>query len=113
MSYNELKLLRSQDVKKNLDDLTWITNFYEMLQGGNPDEGVDFGRGCKPKMSAKKAMSIIWYLQEVLSVFPSNIEQCSNCNSLYDTDNSGHHSEINDRFYCGACDYLAPYSKEE
>lgn len=112
MSYNKLKLLHSQDVKKNIDDLDWINGFYEMLQGGNP-EGVSFGRGHKPKMSAKKTMSVIWYLQEVLSVFPDHIEQCSNCDSLYDSNNSGHHSEINDKFYCNGCEHLAPYPKED
>ncbi len=108
---NELKLLHSQDAKKGLSDMEWIEEFYEFLQGKLPD-GMEIQRGHQPKMSAKKAFSVIWYLQEHLSVFPDNIEKCYNCDGLYDTNCSGYHDDKTDRHYCDTCEHLAPYPKD-
>ena len=72
----EITLIKNND-KKNWDDLRWIEEFYKFLHGDAPDE-ISFSRGYQPKLSHKKAFSIIYYLQEHFPVFPDHIEQCWN-----------------------------------
>lgn len=98
------------DVKrKNWDDLEWINELYEFLQGGEVP-GISIGRGYKPKMSDKKANTIIWYLQEHLRILPDNIERCDNCGELYDSNCSGIYWESKGKNYCDGCEFLVPYN---
>ena len=101
---NHIKLLKNNS-KRTDSDLDKINEFYEFLQGNLP-EGMHLGRGHGVKLSKNKAMSIIWYLQEHLSILPDNIEKCSICGDLYDTWSSRHYSEKQGKHYCGACDNL-------
>ena len=65
-----------------------INILYKYLMG---EELLD-GTHCRmPKLSASKAFSVIWFLQEVMHCLPDNIEQCKDCKELYDTDSSGCH----------------------
>jgi len=104
----EIRLLKNND-KKEWDDLEWINEFYQFLQGESP-ETIKIGKTNQPKLSPKKAFTIIWYLQEHFSVLPDHIEQCSVCKELYDSNNSGIYWESKGKFYCGGCDYLVPYN---
>ena len=106
----EIRLLKNND-KRNWEDLQWVSEFYNFLQGINPERVGTGGRGYQLKLSKKKAFTIIWYLQEHFPVLPDQIEQCSVCGDLFDSYESGYHSEINEKDYCSGCDHLAPESK--
>ena len=103
---DKLKLQHQND-KRGFSDLQWLNEFYAFLQGETP-AGIRFTRGHKPEMSAKKAFSIIWYLQEHFPVFPANIEICNNCDRLFDYDMGGIYWESKGKFFCGVCDHLVP-----
>lgn len=107
----KIRLIKNNQNRKD-SDLEKMDEFYQFLQGALPD-GMSIGRGHKPVLSEKKAMSIIWYLQEHLSVFPDHIERCSNCGSLYDSYKEGLYVEKKGKFYCGGCDHLYPYNSME
>lgn len=63
-----------------------IDILYKYLMG----EELPDGTHCRmPKLSANKAFSVIWFLQEVMHCLPDNIEQCKVCKELYDTDSEG------------------------
>lgn len=103
---NEITLLKNND-KRTDTDLEWVDEFYQFLQGEIP-EGMHLGKGHSPKMTPKKAMAIIWYLQEHFSILPDHIERCDNCNSLFDSWSSGIYWETKGKHYCGGCDHLVP-----
>ncbi len=103
---NEIKLLKNNDNRKD-SDLEWIEEFYNYLQGEIPIT-IHLSGGHKPKLSSKKSMAIIWYLQEHFPVFPDTIEKCDNCDSLYDGASSGIYWETKGKFYCDNCSYLVP-----
>lgn len=102
----EITLLKNNDNRK-LDDLEWIEEFYNFLQGEDTD-GISFRRGYQPKLNHKKAYSIIYYLQEHCPVFPDTVEKCYNCEELFDTNSSGLYWESKGRHYCDACEHLVP-----
>ena len=103
---NEIKLLKNNEHRTDTD-LEWIEEFYEFLQGEIP-ENISLLRGYRPKMTAKKAFTIIWYLQEHLSILPDTIEKCDVCNGLYDSGEEGIYWETKRKHYCGGCDHLVP-----
>ncbi len=103
---NEIALLKNND-KREWDDLEWVEEFYSFLQGEMPDK-IQIARGHAPKMSAKKAMTIIWYLQEHFPILPSTIEKCSNCDGLFNTNSSGLYWESKHKHFCDGCSYLVP-----
>lgn len=108
----EIKLLRNNE-ERDWTDLEWISEFYEFLKGNSPDK-INDGKPVV-SLSSKDAFSIIWYLQEHLSVLPDNIEKCDNCDEIYDSYSSGYYSEKgNDigHFFCNACEHLAPHDDE-
>ena len=93
--------------RKEWNDLEWMDEFYKFLQGKVPEE-ISIGRGHQPKLSEKKANTIIWYLQEHLRILPDNTERCDTCGSLYDSWSEGIYWETKGKHYCGGCDYLVP-----
>ncbi len=103
---NEIKLIKNND-NKNLDDVEWIQEFFEFLQGQIP-ESLHFKKSFIPKLSPKKAFSIIYYLQEHLPVFPDCIELCWSCGMVFDTKSEGLFWESKGRHYCGECSHLVP-----
>lgn len=94
----------------NDSDLDKLSEFYRFLTGEEMPESIRMGRGHVPKMSEKKAYSIIWYLQEHLSVFPDNIDRCNSCGELYDNWIEGIYWETKGKHYCGGCCYQVPYN---
>lgn len=93
--------------RKEWNDLKWIEEFYKFLQGEIPEE-ISIGRGHQPKLTDKKANTIIWYLQEHLRILPAHIERCDTCGSLFDSWSEGIYWETKGKHYCGGCDYLVP-----
>ncbi len=86
------KAFNSRDeMRKHRDEhreiLPLIVEFYEFLQGKSMPEGFELR--SKPKMSAKKAFSIIYILQEHLHIIPDSFEKCDGCDDLFDTDCEG------------------------
>jgi len=94
-------------VRKEWDSEEWIKEFYEFLQGKKID-GIQTPSHCTPKLTEKKAYTVIWYLQEHLRILPSNIERCNNCGELFDSDGEGIYWETKGNHYCGGCDHLVP-----
>jgi hypothetical protein len=90
--------IKSGDWEDKLNELL------EYLTTGKLPVGVH----CKsPKMSLKKAKSVIWFLQEVTKIIPDEYEICARCG---ETHNSGYgrYFETNGKFYCGGCLEYAP-----
>lgn len=100
------------NVRKDWNDLEWINEFYSFLQGEMP-EGTTISNGHKPKMSSKKANTIIWYLQEHLRILPDNIEKCSSCDELYDSNSGGIYWETKGKHYCAGCSDQVPYNYDK
>lgn len=105
---NEIRLFKNNDDRTDTD-LQWVEEFHSFLQGCVP-ENIHLKRGRIPKMTAKKAMTIIWYLQEYFPILPDTIEMCSNCNSLFDSNSEGLYWETKAKHYCGGCSDLVPYN---
>lgn len=106
---NEITLIKNNQ-KRKWTDLQWIEEFYEFLKGELPEEMEMKNR---PKLSGKTAFNIIWYLQEHFSILPDHIERCDICGTLYDSDNSGHYSELTMKHYCSqSCEPSNLYEKE-
>ena len=61
-----------------------MQEFFDFLKGKTEDEV----RGS-PKLTKKKAFSVIYYLQEKLRILPDNYEMCFACQSLFDTHRGG------------------------
>lgn len=69
-----------------IDDLNKVNELYEYLTGGKMPDGVT----CKmPKLSNSVAFDVIWFLQEVTCCLPDNIEQCRECECLFNSDYGG------------------------
>ncbi|WP_175639107.1 hypothetical protein [Metabacillus schmidteae] len=66
-----------------------------------------------PKLTSKQAFSVIYYLQEALGVIPDVYEKCDECDSLFDTDNSGHYNETKGKFYCSSCTHLHDFEETD
>ena len=103
---NQIPLIKNNE-NRDWTALNWVDEFYEFLQGNVPEK-MHLGRGHAPKMSQKKAMSIIWYLQEHMPVIPDTIERCDNCGDLFDSNESGLYWESKGKHFCDGCDYLVP-----
>lgn len=102
----EINLLKN-NLERNLEDIEWIEEFYDFLQGEIP-QGIHLRRGHKPKMSQKKAFSIIYYLQEHFPLLPDTFERCDNCGGLFDVNSGGLYWESKGKHFCDACEYLVP-----
>lgn len=103
---NEINLLKNND-NRDIEDIEWVREFYLFLQGELPDS-IRLSNRHKPKLSAKKAFAVIWYLQEHFSILPDSIEVCWNCGYLFDSDAEGLYWETKGRHYCCGCSHLVP-----
>ena len=86
------------------DSYEWeqkIKELYEYLKGESNPKGLE--SKFKPKLSRDEAFHLIWFLQEITKIIPVNFEACSVCDSIYDSDREGHHSDITGKFYCDNC----------
>jgi len=105
---NQIKsLAQPDDGRESWDDLQWVEEFFGFLKGRTPDN-INLRRGHIPKMSEKKAFSIIWYLQGHFRILPDNIEKCSNCLELYDANSGGLYWESKFKNFCDGCSHLVP-----
>lgn len=68
-----------------------IEEFYNFLRDGKLPNGMKMPKSHIPKMSSKKAFTIIWYLQEHLQILPGSVEQCDGCLELFDSDKEGYY----------------------
>ena len=93
--------------RKEWNDLEWVSEFYKFIQGEAPEE-ISISRGHQPKLSEKKANSIIWYLQQHLRILPDNIDRCDTCGWMFDSCSEGVFWETKGKNYCGGCDHLVP-----
>ena len=98
---------------KQISNIEEIRKFYRFLTGEEIPEGIKLAKGYKPKMSEKKAFSIIWYLQERMHILPDTIERCDVCGELYDTECEGLHWESKGKSYCGYCSHVVPENYDE
>jgi len=101
-----IKLFRNNE-ERDWQDEEWIDEFLEFLQG-NPPDSIHLVRGHAPKLSKKKAWSIVWYLQEHFPILPDSIEMCYNCGSIFDSDEEGVYWESKHRHYCDGCLRFVP-----
>jgi len=97
----------SDENRKEWNTEDWIKEFYQFLQGKNVD-GIQTSKHDTPKLTEKKAYTVIWYLQEHLRILPSNIERCNNCGELFDSNLGGTYWEAKGNHYCSGCNYLVP-----
>lgn len=107
---NEFPFLKNnfQKGREDWGSVEWLEEFKSFLMGeGNP-KGMTITKTDQPRLSNKKAVAIIWYLQEHLSVFPDTIESCDVCGRLFDCNSEGLYWETKSKHYCGSCDYLVP-----
>ncbi|MCB1160882.1 MAG: hypothetical protein KDK45_25495 [Leptospiraceae bacterium] len=100
-----MKLLRDYDRLSNKSDLDIVNMLYSFLTGDDEVEKAELEYDIKrhKKLSKADAFKVIWFLQEVIPVFPDSIEQCCYCKELYDSNNSGVHIENTGRNYCDGC----------
>ena len=68
-------------------DIDKVRELYDFLKNGDIPEGVIVSP--RPKLSAKQAWNVIWFLQKLTECLPSNFEKCDVCDGLYDRDSEG------------------------
>lgn len=71
-----------------LDD---VQELFEMLTGGSLPDGMHLRE--QPKLSAKAAYGVIYFLQEHLRLLPDTIELCAECEQVYESDDGWSVSE--------------------
>jgi len=64
-----------------------IEQFMEMLTGGRLPNGM--GMPHQPRLEARQAFSIVWYLQNHLRILPDHFEQCDVCERVFDCHHGG------------------------
>jgi hypothetical protein len=79
---------------------------FDFLTGQSLPDG--FRIMHRPKLTAKKAFSVIYVLQERFGLIPDHYEQCCECGHLFDTECEGHWHAKTGRHWCGSCEHLAP-----
>ena len=72
-----------------ISKLDKVTELFDYLTDKSTPTGVHVK--SRPKLSANKAWSLIWFLQEVVRCLPDHIERCDVCGGLYDSDKEGYH----------------------
>jgi hypothetical protein len=78
-----------------------IQEFYDYLQGKSIPHG--FENLITQKLTPDEAWEIIYVLQEGMRIIPDHFEKCDICGDLYDTDNSGRYSELEEKNFCDGC----------
>ena len=71
-----------------ISNLDKMTELFEYLTDKSIPNGVCVK--SRPKLSANKAWSLIWFLQEVTRCLPDYIERCDVCGGLYDSEQEGY-----------------------
>ena len=78
-------------------ELEIVEEFHAFLMGLLP-EGVVVPK--KPKMSVRRAFSVIWFLQAVSRLVPDHFELCDQCKRIYDSDDDGGYDEQRGKSFC-------------
>lgn len=65
-----------------------VNELYEFLQAKNKEIGTLTFKSV-PKLSSRKAFSVIYFLQEHMHLIPDTFERCATCGDLYDSSNEG------------------------
>ena len=95
---------RHQQKLKDAAELENVQRFHRFLQGEVP-KGVVLGRNSKgPRLTAKRAMTVIWALQECFHLLSDRFKMCADCHNIYDSDSEGGYAEKTGNNYCGSCD---------
>ena len=66
-----------------------VEEFYDFLQGKSQPEGFHLTHN-KPKLTAEKAFTVIYIMQEYLHILPESFEKCKGCDGLFDSDCEGY-----------------------
>lgn len=69
-----------------------VREFYDMLTGAAIPDNIRLGRSA-PRLSQRKAFSVIWFLQEQTGIIPDIYERCDKCGSIYDSEQEGRFTE--------------------
>lgn len=112
---NEIKLFKNNTPFKERDDMDWIQEFNEFLQGTLP-ENISIPDEDIVKLTPNQAYSVLWFLREHFAILPDSFCKCDSCDSIYDGDSEGYYSEEGNEIghnFCGGCDHLAPYENED
>ena len=64
-----------------------MNELFEFLQGKIMPEGYYIPHA--PKLKAKSAFAVIYFLQERLHILPDTFEICDGCGELYNSDREG------------------------
>lgn len=116
--YNCERNRKAEEKKKDnfIDILGKVNELYEYLT----DQGLPEGVTCEmPKLSGTAAFSVLWFLQEITCCLPDHIEQCQECEQLYDSDCEGYYLDdqychrvngrtIAKKYWGHYCDYCVP-----
>ncbi len=95
MGYNTLK-----DGAGNELTFGRVEEFFYFLSEGKLPEGMV----CRnPRLGKRKAMAVIWFLQEHMNIIPTRFELCVTCGNLYDSSKEGEYAEKTGRCHCDNC----------
>jgi SAM-dependent MidA family methyltransferase len=76
--------------KKDPDELETeqVQELMDFLKGDWIPDGMIFEK--RPKLKAKQAFAIVYFLQEHMHILPDCFEMCVVCNSIFDTTSEGY-----------------------
>lgn len=96
MGHNYTKDAKGQDIT-----LEKVQELFRFLAYGETPEGMIVK--YPPKVGPRKAMSIVWFLQEQMDILPDRFEMCVTCKEIYDTYTEGGYNEKTGRHHCDWC----------
>lgn len=111
---DKLKLFKNNTPFKDRNDVEWIQEFNEFLQGTLP-ENIFIPDKDILTLTPNQAYSVLWYLREHFAILPDMFCKCDSCNTIYDDSSEGYYSETGNEIghnFCSACDHLAPYEED-
>jgi hypothetical protein len=90
-----MSLIKKEDVTEDQ-----INEFYKFLQGELPDT-ITLPEPLQFKLTEEQAFAVIWYLQEHLTVLPSQFEKCTKCHTIFNSYAEGESTDEGN--YCDHC----------
>lgn len=82
-----------------------VKELYRFLRGTGPKGFILPGR---PKLGHNAAFAVIYVLQERFHLIADTIEQCDECQELFDSAETGSYDENTGRHYCTSCEAHMP-----
>lgn len=88
------------------DPVELCEQLYLLLQGVVP-KGYHIKPAELPKLSPKKAWTVVWWVQNQHREFPDIVERCDVCQAFYNTECSGTFVDVDSgpRHFCDDCQY--------